>query len=226
MMCGVPNSTNFWISSWWIFQGNFSRLLSIPFFITRNAPTITSTVDNFIFHNFVILISRSLYLESVFSSFRDTFQLDCTLISIRVQLLSFLSLIIMYRLLAFIFFLSVCNTFILGFRLMFIPYTVTLLSANYSVDIFSSECTQAALTTCDYMIEELIYTHSILWVCSAFCYSVARLWSWVATISLLVSALRFFLGQHLLTWLSFLASSVFLPRFLLSLFEHASYFLV
>ena len=73
-----------------------------PFFTSPSAPTTIGTVDVFICHIFVTSISRSLYLDSFSTSLIDTFLSDGILMSIMMHFFSFLSLIIMSGLLAFI----------------------------------------------------------------------------------------------------------------------------
>ena len=70
--------------------------------MSQSAPTTIGTVDVFISHIFVTSISRSLYLDSFSTSLIGTFLSDGRLVSIIMHVFSFLSLIIMSGLLAFI----------------------------------------------------------------------------------------------------------------------------
>ena len=85
-----------------ISPGIFRMYLSIPFFRSPKAPITTGIVVAFIPHIRSISISRSLYLDSFSFTFTEVFLSVGMAISMSRQLFSFLFLMTMSGLLAFI----------------------------------------------------------------------------------------------------------------------------
>ena len=75
--------------------GSFVRCLSVPFFITPRAPTITGTTCVLRVHILLISISKSLYFDSFSVNLVEVFRSDGTDTSMSVHVLVSWSLITM-----------------------------------------------------------------------------------------------------------------------------------
>ncbi len=94
-MWAVPRSAIFWTRLMLMLPGIWSMNLSSPFFTSPRAPMTTGIVSVFIPHILLILISRSLYLDSFSVTFTEVFRSEGIDTSMSIHLWSFLSLMMM-----------------------------------------------------------------------------------------------------------------------------------